>query len=235
MISGQRVAVLIPAYDEEASLPGVLAAMPRAVVDEVVVVDNGSRDATAAVAARHGATVVQEPRRGYGAACLAGVRRLASGELPDIVLFVDADWNGDPAEVERVVGPVVAGTADLVIGARMGAENRSAMPWHARAGNRFVLELVRTLFGHRFADLGPFRAIRFTSLLALHMDDRDWGWTLQMQIRAAELGLRVLEVPVAHRRRAIGRSKISGSVTGSARAGAKMLYTLARERLATRS
>lgn len=232
--------MLIPARDEELSLAAVLGAILRPPVDEVVVVDNGSRDATAAVAARLGATVVREPRRGYGAACLAGVRHLASSpQPPDVLIFADADWNGDPADLERVVAPIVAGSAGLVVGVRTssgGPGGRgSAVPWHARAGNRLVLALVRLLFGYRFRDLGPFRAIRFASLLTLAMDDRDWGWTLQMQIRAAVRGLGVVEVPVTHRRRVAGRSKISGSLAGSARAGAKLFYTVFRERVAVRS
>lgn len=238
MIGGQRVAVLVPAYDEESSLPRLLAAIPRPAVGEVVVVDNGSRDATAAVAERLGAMVVREPRRGYGAACLAGIRRLAEGRPPpDIIVFMDADWNGEPSDVERLAAPIAAGTADLVLGVRGAGEggHASAVPWHARAGNRLVLGLARVLFGRRFRDVGPFRAIRFRSLVALAMDDRDWGWTLQMQIRAARRGLRVVELAVAHRGRAAGRSKISGNLAGSARAGAKMLYTVFRERLARRS
>ncbi|MBI4519616.1 MAG: glycosyltransferase family 2 protein [Gemmatimonadetes bacterium] len=244
MIAGQRVVVIVPARDEEASLPGIAALLPRAAVDELVVADNGSRDQTARVAFALGATVVTEPRRGYGGACLAAIRHLSQRtESPDIVVFMDADWNGQPADVDRLVMPIVEKRADLVIGARTRevptarvphARSRGGVPWHARTGNRLVLALVGAIFGFRFQDLGPFRAIRFSALLALEMDDRDWGWTLQMQIRAASRGLRVLEVPVAPNRRTAGRSKISGSVSGSLRAGAKMLYTIVRERVLVR-
>lgn len=236
--------VIVPARDEEASLPGVAALIPRPAVDELVVADNGSADQTTRVASALGATVVTEPRRGYGGACLAAIRHLSQRtEFPDIVVFMDADWNGQPADVERLLIPIVEKRADLVIGERTRevptevephAHGRGGVPWHARTGNRLVLVLVRALFGFRFQDLGPFRAIRFPSLLALEMDDRDWGWTLQMQIRAASRGLRVLEVPVAPNRRTAGRSKISGSVIGSLRAGAKMMYTIVRERVLAR-
>lgn len=227
------VAAVIPARDEEASLPGVLEALAAQPVGRVVVVDNGSRDATARVAEKGGATVVSEPARGYGSACLAGLRHLSAGPAPpEVVVFLDADHSDDPTALPRLVGPILRGDADLVLGVRRAPGAGSApVPLHARLGNGLVLGLARLLFGHRFRDLPPFRAISFARLRELEMDDRTWGWTLQMQLRALRHGLRIREVEVLHRPRRAGRSKISGSLAGSLRAGARMLYTLARERL----
>ncbi len=236
MPSAGTVAVLIPALNEEASLPGVLAAIPRDAVQHVVVADNGSTDRTAEVARDHGAAVVAEPRRGYGAACLAGLTYLADlPTAPAVVAFLDADQSDDPGEIHRLVHPIQRGTADMVIGVRQSAGGgQRSVPLHARLGNALVLGLARMLFGARFRDLGPYRAIRFEALRSLGMDDQNWGWTLQMQIRAALRGLRVVEVPVSHRERAAGTSKVSGSLSGSVKAGGKMLYTLVRERLRAR-
>ena len=224
------VAVLIPALDEEQALPSVLRALPRDRVDLVLVVDNGSRDATVDVARAGGATVLTEARRGYGSACLAGLRHLAGRpEQPGVVAFLDADGSDDPTLLPLLVDPILSGSADLVLGVRAG--DRSAVPLHARLGNGLVLFLVRVLFGLRFRDLPPFRAVRYDRLEDLRMDDRDWGWTLQMQIRAGRRRHRIQEIDVLYRRRSAGQSKISGSLLGSARAGAKMFYTLFRERM----
>lgn len=227
-----RVALLMPALDEEAALPAILASIPDH-VDRVVVADNGSTDGTADVARAGGAEVVHEAERGYGAACLAGIRHLAhEGHPPDVLVFMDADGSDDPADVGRLVEPIAAGRADLVLGVRRGeAGDVGTILPHARLGNRIVLDLTRRLFGRTFKDLPPFRAIRFESLQRLEMDDRNWGWTLQMQIRAERLHLRVEEIEVTHRRRQEGESKISGSLTMSLKVGAKMFWTLARERL----
>lgn len=226
-------AILIPALNEEDALPGVLDAIPRDRIDHVVVADNGSTDRTADVAKEHGAMVVSEPERGYGAACLAGIAHLtALPTAPTVVAFLDGDQSDDPTQVCRLVDPILNGEADMVIGVRESAGGgQETVPVHARLGNALVLGLARALFGASFTDLGPFRAVSLTALQSMELDDRNWGWTLQMQIRAARLGLRVLEVPVDHRTRAAGRSKVSGSVYGSVRAGGKMLYTLFRERL----
>lgn len=205
-------------------------------VERAVVVDNGSTDRTAEVARKAGATVVREDRRGYGAACLAGLDHLASLPAPpDVVVFMDADRSDDPTALPRLLEPILEGDADLVLGVRRahGGGSSRAVPIHARLGNAVVLGLTRLLFGYRFSDLPPFRAAAFSRLRDLELDDRDWGWTLQMQLRARARGQRVREVPVAHRPRAAGASKISGTVRGSLRAGAKMLYTLVRERFRT--
>lgn len=228
-----RVAVAIPALDEEDSLPGVLAAIPRDRVDRVVVADNGSTDATVRVARERGAEVVREEERGYGAACLVALAHLrASGPRPDVVVFLDADHSDDPTVLSRLLAPIAAGEADLVLGVRRARDGTTGtiLP-HARVGNRLVLFLVRVLFGQRWRDLPPYRAIRTDGLERLDMDDRNWGWTLQMQIRSGRRGLRCREVEVPHRERREGVSKISGSLATSLRVGAKMLYTLARERL----
>ncbi|HSR43103.1 MAG TPA: glycosyltransferase family 2 protein [Longimicrobiales bacterium] len=228
-----EVAVLVPALNEEATLPGLLRELSRSGIGSVVVVDNGSTDGTGAVAAAGGATVVREEERGYGAACLRGIEHLASmAEPPTAVAFVDADARAELDHLTRLAGPVVRDEADLVLGVREGPAGREGnVHLHARLGNRLVLGCARLLFGLRAGDLAPFRAIRFASLLALEMDDRNWGWTLQMQIRAHREGLRVLEITVPHRPRPAGRSKISGSPGASLRVGAKMFYTLLRERL----
>lgn len=211
----------------------MLRAVPEATVDRIVVVDNGSTDRTPEVARAAGATVLHEPRRGYGAACLTGIRHLASlPRPPEALVFLDADAAVEAPRIGDLTGPVLAGEADLVLGVRRAPDGvEGNVHAHARVGNRLVLLLTRILFGVRFRDLPPFRAVRFRSLLAMEMDDRDWGWTLQMQLRALRHGLRIREVEVPHGTRRGGRSKISGSLGTSVRVGLKMLYTLARERL----
>ena len=228
-----RLAVLVPALDEEDALPPLLAGLRARGVRRVVVVDNGSTDATARVAREGGAAVVSEPARGYGAACLAGLRHLAAADPPpEVVVFLDADDDEAAKRVAELAAPVLEGRADLVVGVRRDpAGGTGTLLLHARLGNAVVLGLAALLFGRRWRDLGPFRAVAFDRLLALGMDDRDWGWTLQMQVRAELRGLRVLEVEVPHRPRARGRSKITGSLTTSLRVGGKMLWTLARERV----
>jgi glycosyltransferase involved in cell wall biosynthesis len=222
-----RVAVIIPALDEEEALPTLLSALPPG-LGPVVVVDNGSSDRTVEVARRGGATVVHEPRRGYGAACLAGLAHLESLDPPPlVVVFVDAD-QGDPGALVHLVGPILDGGADMVLGVRGG--DRGAVPFHARWGNALVLALTRLLHGVRYRDFPPFRAVGFQALRRLEMDDMTWGWTLQMQLRARHRNLRTVEVPLPHTPRRAGRSKISGSLTGSVRAGSRMLRTVLRER-----
>ena len=229
-----EVIVLIPALDEEPALPGVLASIPRTGdgwrVREVLVVDNGSRDRTAEAARSAGARVIAEPRRGYGAACLAGLAALATAP-PAIVAFMDADRSDDPGELGALLAPIVEGRADLVIGSRvLGEHEPGSLTVPQRAGNRLATLLLGILFGLPATDLGPFRAVRWDALESLRMRDRDFGWTVEMQARAARAGLRVLEVPVRYRRR-VGRSKISGTMRGVLGAGWKILWTLGRVRL----
>ena len=227
------VAVLIPALDEEATLPGLLSDLREQPVGPILVVDNGSKDRTHEVAVAGGAEVLSAPERGYGAACLAGIEHLLARPMPpDILVFLDADHAEGPAQITELVGPIQRGEADLTLGVRRRSEGRVGTVFaHARMGNLLVTKLVDLLFGRRFQDLPPFRAIHFQRLLDLHMDDRTWGWTLQMQIRAVRHSFRILEIEVDHGPRAGGESKISGSVMGTMRAGSKMLLTLLTERL----
>lgn len=227
------VVVIIPALDEEEALGLLLPLLRAQGYERVVVVDNGSSDATPEVARREGAHVVHEPRRGYGAACRTGVRIAgAMHPPPRVFLFVDADER-DPHRAAAVLRPIDAGTHDLVLGVRTGP--RAAIPWHARLGTALVLAAARALHGLEARDLGPLRAIRPDALTRLGMDDPTWGWTLQMQIRAARSGLRVLEIPLPHAGRSAGRSKISGSLQVSLRAGGRMFWTVFRERFVRRS
>jgi glycosyltransferase involved in cell wall biosynthesis len=234
-MSGLAVAVVIPALDEERTLPGVLAALPRAgvgwTVHSVVVADNGSRDRTAAVAAAAGATVVGEPRRGYGAACLAALAHLRHAP-PDVVAFLDADGSDDPAELPALLAPILGGAADLVIGSRVLGEREPASLTPVQVfGNALATRLLGVLFGVQSTDLGPFRAIRWAALERLAMRDRDYGWTVEMQARAARAGVHASEVPVRYRRRRGGRSKVAGTLRGAAGAGSKILFTIAKVRL----
>jgi hypothetical protein len=225
------VAVIIPARNEEASLPRVLADLPN--VGRVVVVDNGSTDKTAAVAARGGAVVVQEERRGYGSACLCGLAQLEQWAhddefSPDVVVFLDADYSDHPEVLPQLAGPILSGEADFVLGSRLiGDREPGAMPPQSIYGNRLACILMGVLWGVRYTDLGPFRAIRNDALRRLGMEDRNFGWTVEMQIKAAVAGLRTIEIPVPYRRR-IGTSKISGTLGGTVKAGSKILYTIAR-------
>ncbi len=229
---GFRIAVLIPALNEEDALPSVLTAIPVEVVGEVVVVDNGSTDRTVDLAKGHGATVLHEAEKGYGAACLRGLDYLFHRTPPPhIVVFLDADHSEDPREIQLLIDPIQAGQADMVLGVRRGEQEGRGVPLHARLGNWLVLTLAKILFREQFQDLPPFRAISLPALQRLDMDDRNWGWTLQMQLRAIKTDLRVLEVPINHRSRIAGKSKISGTVSGTVKVGTKMMWTLFRERL----
>jgi glycosyltransferase involved in cell wall biosynthesis len=228
--SGTNLAidVVIPALNEEASLPLVLADLPRPPVRRVVVADNGSRDGTARVAREAGAEVVAAPRPGYGSACLAGLAHLRQTGPPDVVVFVDADYSDHPDELPLLVEPIAAGRCDLVIGSRvLGRRERGALLPQARAGNLLACLLIRLLYGHSYTDLGPFRAARWAALERLGMADPDFGWTAEMQVKALREGLAVAEVPVSYRRRT-GVSKITGTVSGTLAAGTKILWTVLR-------
>src|SRR5262245_36299127 len=226
-MAGPHIAVVIPAFDEEEAIGLVVAELPP-VVAEVIVVDNGSRDATAQVARAAGAHVVHEPRRGYGQACLTGI---AAAPGADIIAFVDGDHSDYPGQLVDVLAPILAGEADLVIGSRsLGRRAAGAHPVHAVLGTRLCVGLMNVLIGTRATDLGPFRAITSGALRRLEMRDRNFGWTVEMQVKAARRGLRVVEVPVDYRPR-IGRSKVSGTLSGTFRAGAKILGTIARHAL----
>ena len=218
------ISVIIPAFNEERAIGKVLDEIPYRVA-EVIVVDNGSTDSTAAVAQSRGAIVVHEPVRGYGQACLRGLSALSS---TDIVVFLGGDYSDFPEEMPTLYEPIETGVADLVIGSRvLGQREKGALLPQARFGNWLSTRLIRWLFGVSFTDLGPFRAIDYKALKRLEMCDRDFGWTVEMQVKAARLRLRCMEVPVRYRKR-IGTSKISGTVSGSVRAGHKILWTIFR-------
>lgn len=219
------VTVILPAQNEEKSLPLVLGDLPH--VGRVIVVDNDSSDCTAEVARQAGAEVVTERRRGYGAACLAGIAALASAP-PEVVVFLDADFSDHPEELPTLVDPILAGDYDFVLGSRlMGNRERGAMPPQGVWGNRLACFLMWLRFRVHYTDLGPFRAIGYQQLQSLGMVDENFGWTIEMQIKATQAGLRIKEVPVSYRRR-IGVSKISGTISGTFRAGTKILWTVAR-------
>jgi len=222
------VDAVIPALNEAQSIGLVLRALPPGLIRRVVVCDNGSNDGTREAAEAAGATVVLEPRRGYGAACLKALDTVAA-DPPDAALFLDADLSDDPAEAADLLAPIADGRADLVIGSRvLGRAEPGALTPQARFGNWLATRLLRVLYGARWTDLGPFRAIRWDAFVSLRMHDADFGWTVEMQVKAARAGLRGMELPVRYRRR-IGRSKISGTVVGSVRAGAKILGTIAAD------
>lgn len=224
----KAVDVVIPALNEERSLPSVLADIPRPPVRRIVVADNGSTDRTARVAREGGAEVVEASRRGYGSACLAGLDHLRRTGPPEVVVFVDADWSDHPEELPSLIAPILSDEADLVIGSRiLGRREPGALLPQARAGNLVACAMIRLLYGHRFTDLGPFRAIRWEALERLKMSDPNFGWTAEMQVKALRHGLRCVEVPVSYRRR-VGVSKITGTVSGTLRAGYKILWTVLR-------
>jgi glycosyltransferase involved in cell wall biosynthesis len=226
-----NTSVIIPALDEEASLPFVLAELPWASVHQAIVVDNGSRDRTAAVAAAHGAIVVHEPRRGYGAACMAGVAAAADA---DVLVFLDADGSFDASEIPRLVCPIAAGDAELVLGSRLRGEREAgAMPLHGLVGNWLVARMIGHLARISLTDLGPFRAIARGTLLRLRLEERTYGWPSEMIVKAAQLGVPIREIPVRYRRRRGGASKVSGTWRGTLGAAYRMCrvtYKYARQR-----
>jgi len=225
------VSVIIPAYNEQDSLPSVLRDLP--LVGRVIVANNASTDRTAEVAEAGGARVVTEPRRGYGSACLAGMGELerlisAGVPAPQVVVFIDADYSDYPEQLPELVDPILANQADFVLGSRLlGEREPGAMPPQSLYGNKLACWLMRILFGAQYTDLGPFRAIGYPQLLALEMSDTNFGWTVEMQIKAAKAKLRTRELPARYRKR-IGVSKISGTVRGTISAGTKILYTIAK-------
>ena len=217
----QKVSVIIPVLNEQDSIGFVLKDIPRDLVDEIIVVDNGSNDNTVEVAQSAGAHVVREGFRGYGAACLKGI---ASAQNPDIIVFLDGDYSDYPDEMEKIIAPILKGDADLVIGSRIAHPNgKNALLPQAYWGNKLTTWLIQILYHHTYTDLGPFRAIRVHQLQKLDMQDKNYGWTVEMQIKAIKNRLTVVEVPVNYRKR-IGKSKVSGTFSGTIKAGAKILY-----------
>ena len=219
-----KISVIIPALDEEESIGQVLNDIPGEIVEEVIVVDNGSSDDTVTVSKNLGANVILEPLKGYGAACLKGISILKQDT--DIVVFLDADYSDYPQDLHTVVKPIINDNADMVIGSRMSGEReKGALLPQAIFGNKLATFLIRLFWGFKYTDLGPFRAIKYRDLLALNMTDKNFGWTVEMQIKALKKRLRIVEVPVRYRKR-IGKSKITGTFSGTVRAGVKIIYTI---------
>ena len=226
MAESARVALVIPVIDEGATIAGVVGAVPRDVVDEIIVVDGGSRDDTVAAAREAGARVIVEPRAGYGAACLVGVGAAADCA---VIAFIDGDGSDDPADLRALIAPILAGEQDFVIGSRArGAREKGSMGAHQLLAGRLAELAMRALYGVRYTDMGPLRAIRRDVLEKLAMRERTYGWNLEMQMRAARAGLRILELPVAHRHRAGGASKVAGSLRGTLRASWNLATTFVR-------
>ena len=221
------IVVIIPAFNEENSVGRVVGEIPTGLAQEIIVVNNNSNDQTPVEAARAGATVLHEPVQGYGRACLRGIAYAQQIQpTPDIVVFLDADYSDFPAEMPTLIAPILTQQADLVIGSRaLGNRQRGSMTPQQVFGNWLATTLLRWLYNVRFTDLGPFRAIRLDTLLALNMRDQTYGWTVEMQLKAAKMGFRSTEVPVSYRKR-IGHSKISGTIKGTVLAGYKILTTI---------
>ena len=226
-----QTALVVPALDEESSIGAVLDAVPPGLYQQILVVDNGSSDRTSHIARSRGVRVLFEPRRGYGNACLCALAALRKDI--EVVVFMDGDGSDVPSESERLLAPILSGYADVVFGSRtLGCAEFGALNIHQRFGNALAVFLIRVFWRYQYTDLGPFRAVRVSSLSALKMSDPNYGWTIEMQINAVRAGLRVVEVPVSYRRRQAGYSKVSGSVRGSLAAGIKILWTVVRLGLA---
>ena len=224
-----NVHLIIPAFNEEKSIGKVIAEIPADIVTEIIVVNNASTDQTAAVAKMAGATVLNEPEAGYGRACLKGISYcMSKNPAPEIIVFLDGDYSDYPEEIPTLIKPIVEDHADLVVGSRaLGKKEKGSMTPQQVFGNKLATSLLRLFYNVKFTDLGPFRAIRFSSLLALNMQDKTFGWTVEMQLKSAKRGLRCVEVPVRYRKR-IGISKISGTLKGTIMAGYKILLTIFR-------
>ena len=223
-----KISVIIPAYNEENAIDSVIRDIPKKMIDRIIVVDNGSEDNTFSKAQNAGAYVVSEPRRGYGNACLKGLLNLDPDT--EIVVFLDGDYSDYPEDMEHLVRPIVTNKTDITIGSRLvGKREEGALLLRACIGNRLATFLIRIFWGFRFTDLGPFRAIRYKSLMQMDMKDKDFGWTVEMQIKALINKFRIIEVPVRYRKR-IGQSKITGTLKGSVNAGIKIIYTILKYR-----
>jgi glycosyltransferase involved in cell wall biosynthesis len=207
-----RVSVIIPTYNEAQAIGRVLADLPSGLATEVIVVDSNSSDGTAEIAAKMGARVLKEPRRGYGRACLTGI---ANANSPEVIVFLDGDYSDRPSELPILLAPILEGRADITVGSRLGVDrNSGALPWHAAFGNRLAASLIQLLYGLKISDLGPFRAVRASVLRALALEEATYGWAVEMILKGALAGFRIVEVPVSYHPR-IGKSKISGTVKGT--------------------
>lgn len=222
-----KICVIIPAFNEENSIAKVIADIPAGLVHEVIVVNNNSNDDTEVNARNAGATVLREKRPGYGYACLKGIEYIKQLKpSPDIVVFIDADYSDHPEEMPSLIQPIIAEGMDMVIGSRaLGKKEKGSMTVQQEFGNWLATRLLKLLYGIRYTDLGPFRAIRYNKLLEINMQDATYGWTVEMQLKAAKLKMKITEVPVNYRKR-IGFSKISGTVKGTVLAGYKIITTI---------
>ena len=224
-----RVSVIIPTWNEADAIGRVLDDLPRPLVSDVIVVDGGSTDGTRDIAAARGARVIPQPRRGYGRACLTGLAAVAA---PDVVVFLDGDYSDRPAELPRLLQPIADDIADMVIGSRLsGHQIAGALPWHSRVGNRLAATLINRLCDVRLDDLGPFRAVRHSTILALDLEEQTYGWPVEMIVKASARGHRVTQVPVSYYPR-IGTSKITGTVRGSVGAAWHIMSGIAKHRVA---
>ena len=223
----QKIYVIIPAYNEEKSIPKVIADIPKNLVAEIIVCNNNSTDKTGEAALTAGATVLFEPKSGYGNACLKGIHYLTNKACADdIIVFMDGDYSDYPEDIKKIIAPIQNGETDLVIGSRhLGVKEKGAMTLPQVFGNWLATKLIYLFYKVKFTDLGPFRAINWVNLKRINMQDKTYGWTVEMQVKAAKLNLRCLEVPVNYRKR-IGVSKVSGTVKGVILAGYKIIYTI---------
>ena len=226
-MSSVKIDVVIPAFNEENSINRVLQDIPADLVREVIVCNNASTDQTAEVAKANGATLVHQPIRGYGNACLKGMEYIAKNPTPpDIVVFLDADYSDYPEEMHQLIAPIVNDEMDLVIGSRaLGEMEAGSMTPQQIFGNWLATNLIRFFYQYEFTDLGPFRAMRYDRLLAIDMQDKTYGWTVEMQVKAAKMKMKCIEIPVTYRKRT-GFSKVSGTVKGTILAGHKILWTI---------
>ncbi|MEQ6166896.1 MULTISPECIES: glycosyltransferase family 2 protein [unclassified Ekhidna] len=226
-MSKPDIRVIIPAFNEQNAVGMVIDEIPKDRVSEIIVVDNGSTDDTFEQAQSRGATTLKEPNRGYGNACLKGMAHIASSPTkPDIVVFLDGDHSDYPEQLVDLVKPIIKDQVDLVIGSRaLGQKEKGSMTPQQVFGNWLATALIKRFYGKKYTDLGPFRAIKYESLLTIDMKDRTYGWTVEMQLKAAKLNLRTVDIPVNYRQR-IGVSKVSGTIKGTLGAGYKIIYTI---------
>lgn len=227
MAKTAEIVVIIPAYNEENSVGRVIGEIPKDLVSEIIVVNNNSNDQTATVAQAAGATVLDELRQGYGFACLRGIEYLKNTrKKTDIVVFIDADYSDHPEEMHQLVAPILKGDVEMVIGSRtLGKKEQGSMTPQQVFGNWLATKLIKWFYGVVYTDLGPFRAIKYDRLIDLNMCDETYGWTVEMQVKAAKHGLKTTEIPVSYRVR-VGKSKISGTIKGTILAGYKIITTI---------
>lgn len=224
-----NISVIIPAFNESGSIGYVINDIPGDIVSEIIVVNNNSTDDTEEVALKLGATVLREERKGYGYACIKGIEYIKSMDIehkPDIVVFLDGDYSDFPDEIQRLLDPIINHDYDMVIGSRMiGVREKGSMLPQAVAGNFIATKMIRLFYGYHFTDLGPFRAVKFSRLMEMDMQDTTYGWTVEMQVKAAKMKLKCKEVPVSYRKR-VGESKITGTIGGTIKAGYKIIWTI---------